>query len=539
MARKSRVFQRFDTSQYAPTEEILLKPIPIGGFKGMDKQSPLVNMDPEKLRLVRNTTVRYGAYKTRDGTSATGTVATNDLLYATDVILPDGSYYMVRWRVDGVDVWFDSDWHTIASTFVGGVNSPFALTGWIDRVVFTAGEGQKLFELTFNPMVVSEITDSPVGIIHLATFNGRVVGSKQEGGSVAWSVKNNHTDWTGLGSGEEDLLSAPGGKPDTQTAVVPVTDQVAFCVRSQSVWQMRETGDFDAPFEFSRLYTYIGSRWPMTVAAIPRGFIALGDSGQIWKVDTSGYQDVSDPIHDDLTSMDQATKRAACATYDLKFDEYRITRLDDASTTAQRVLRYSVTKGIWTEDVYPFPIKSIAYAQFTQSLTVDELTGIINDLHGTIDDLGSSGRSPGAIYAMQGSSRLVVRDDSLMNALALRDVNFAGARVASGFRMESGDVKAGDPIKRQEFVELICWYETEDTTTFSFDYSYDGGVIWNIASQVTVTATNGRARALKVQRTADREFLQFAVSAEASPDVKIVGFQAMMRDGARSVDTTP
>lgn len=541
MARKSRVMPRFDTSMYAPTEDVLLKPIPIGGFKGMDKQSPLISMDPEKLRLVRNMLVRYGAYKTRDGTELMGTIATSNLLYATDVILPDGTYYLVRWRVDGVDVYYDGAWHTIPSDFTGSENEPFAITGWINRVIFTAGNGRRLFELFFDTagISVSELGDSPTGIVHLATFNQRVVASRLEDGSVLWSVAKDHTDWSGLGSGEEDLLSAPGGKPDDQTAVVAVSDHLAYCVRSQSVWQIRDTGDFDAPFEFTRLYTYVGSRWPMTVTAIPNGFIAMGDAGQIWKVTSQGYMDVSEPIHDDLSSMDQATKRTCCATYDLKFDEYRLTRLDAASTTAQRILRYSVTKTIWTEDVYPFPVKSISYAQFAKILTADELMGTVDALVGSADDLGVGSRSPGAIYAASGASRLVIRDDSTKNAIGLRDVNYAGVRVASGFRMESGDIRVSDPIKRQEFAEMICYYETDDETTLDFDYSYDGGVVWNVASQQTVQATLGRPRPMKVQRTADRPFLQFAVSAEAAPNVRIIGFQAMMREGARTVDTTP
>lgn len=540
MARKSRVFQRWDVSQYSPTEDVLPRPVPIGGLVGMDTQSPLPSMDPAKLRLVRNLCIRYGAYQTRDGTDVVGEISGSELLYSTDVLLADGSYYLVRWRVDGVDVFINGAWvPATGPAWAGNKLAPFAMTGWGDSLLFTAGMGKKIFQLDLNPPVLTELTDSPVGIIHLTTFNGRVIASGGSNGEVSWSAKNNHTDWTGLGSGFEDLRSAPGGRPDSQTAVVPISDELAYCIRSQSIWQVGNTGDFDSPFAFTRLFTYVGSRWPSTVVATPQGVICMGDTGQIWFINSSGYKDIAFNIHNLTTSMEQGFKRLAMAAYDLKRNEYRLTRPDINSLTAQMVLRYSIEKDAWTEDVYPFPIRSIAYTQFVKKLTVDELTGSVNSLVGTMDDLGVGVRNPGTVYTMPGDGKYVVRDDSLKSSLALRDTNFAGARAASGFRIESGDVKVGDPIKRQEFIEMICWYEAATDVTLNFDYSYDGGVTWALASQKVAPATNGRPRAIKVQRTADREHLQFAVSTEATPDVKIISFQAVMREGARTVDTTP
>jgi len=540
MARHSRTNPRWDTSQYAPTEDVIPRPVVIGGFRGMNTTSPLVSMSPDQLRLVRNLGIRYDAYATRDGTDVIGTISPTELLYATDVFTTDGEYHLCRWRVDGVDVFIDGVWTAaVGDAWTGERFAPFALTGWGDLLLFTAGDGQKVFQLEFLPVpTLTELTDSPVGVLHLTTFNGRVIASVDDG-TIAWSVKNDHTDWTGLGSGFEDLRSAPGGKIDQQTAVVPITDETAYCIRTNSVWQMGNTGDFDAPFAFTRLFTYVGSRWPATVVQIPRGVICLGDAGQVWQIEGGQFIDIAEPIHDVVNTMMQAQKRLASAAYDLKFDEYRLIRPDENSLTAQKILRYSLSKKAWTEDVYPFPIRSISYTQFAKKLTIDELPGSIDSLLGSIDDLGVGVRNPGAVYAMARDSRWVVRDDSLKNNDANRDVNFAGARAASGFRVESGDIKVGDPIKRQEFVELLCWYEADTDVLLTFDYSYDGGVIWDIASEVLAPATDGRPRAVKVYRTADREHLQFAVSTEATPNVKLISFQAMLREAARTVDTTP
>lgn len=529
--------KRFDTSAFQPTEDMLLKPIPIGGLRGMNKMSPLPSMDPEFLRLVRNLNIRYGAYNSRDGTEVVGTVAGSELLYACDVLLPSGGFYIVRWRTNGVDVYSNGVWNVAGgAAFAGSRVAPFAITGWNDRVLFTAGIG-KVYELLFEPaFVVNELTESPVDVIHLATFNGRVMASLK-GTTVQWSAKFDHTDWDGLGSGFEDLLSAPGGRPDQQTAIIPVSDELAYCLRTASVWQVGNTGDFDSPFSFTRVWTHIGSKFVNTVAATKRGFVCVGDGGQVWNVSPEGVDDISPPVSSDF-DIELGYQRLMSGAYDVKYDEYRVTIPSVNMLTAQKVMRYSFMNKAWTEDVYPFPIKSIAYTQFAKVLSIDELTGTIDDLVGSIDDLGVGVRHPGCVYAMEGDAKFVARDDQERSSEDLRDVNFGGARVASGFRMESGDVKVTDPIKRQEFVEVICWYQSDKPVTLNFDYSYDGGATWNLASQVPCPATGDRPKPISIQRTADRPHLQFAVSTEASPSVRIISVQAMVREGARIVDAS-
>lgn len=538
MARHLRGQPRFDTSQFQPTEDMLAKPVPIGGLRGHDKMAPLPAMNPEMLRLARNINIRYGAYKTRDGTETIGAIAGFELLYATDVLLPSGDFFIVRFKTTGVDVFANGVWNpTVGDVFTGSKVAPFAITGWNDRILFTAGNGRKVFELVFSPsFTITELVESPVDVIHLATFNGRVMASIK-GTAVQWTVKNDHTDWDGLGSGFEDLLSAPGGRPDQQTAIIPVTDELAYCLRSASVWQVGNTGDFDSPFSFSRVATHIGSKFPNTVAATKRGFVCVGDGAQVWSVSPDGMMDIAAPVAVDF-DIELGAQRLMSGAYDVKFDEYRVTIPSSNMLTAQKVMRYSFPNQAWTEDIYPFPIKSIAYTQFSKMLSIDELTGTIDDLVGSIDDLGVSVRNPGCIYAMEGDGKYVVRDDIARSSEALRDVNFGGARVSSGFRMESGDIHVGDPIKRQEFIELICWYESDAPVVFSFDYSYDGGQTWDLASQVTAPATNGRPRPISINRTADRDHLQFAVSTEATPSLRMISFQAMIREGARIVDAS-
>lgn len=515
--------QRHDTSGFTPSEDMLLKPIHIGGPRGMDKQTALPLMSAESWRLVRNLVYRYSSLESRDGTSVVGTIAGTELLYAVDVTIPDTDQnFIVRFRTNAVEIWDGVAWQgTTGAVFSGDPDAPFAITGWNNKLLFTAGIG-RIFELSFTagfPLV--ELAESPLDVIHLATFNGRILASIK-GTTVQWSVKFDHTDWDGLGSGYEDLLSAPGGRPDKQTAIVPISDEAAYCVRSNSVWQMGNTGDFDSPFSFSQLFAGIGSKLPATVARIARGFIAVGDNGQVWQVTPEGYEDISFQVSDEF-KVPVVDQGRMSASFDFKFSEYRVVIPGENSLAAQKVMRYSILNKAWTEDVYPFPIRSIAYSQV---LTDDVVT------------LGAGVRYPGCIYAMADDARWVVKDDPAENDSLTRDVNYAGVRVGSGFRLESGDVKVGDPIYRQEFAELICWYESAQPVTLNFDYSYDGGVVWNLASQRIAPATAGRAKPINVERTADRDHMQFSLNSEAVPTFRMISFQAMMRQGGRSVDAS-
>lgn len=541
MARGNRSPTRFRLRDFQPADGSVAQSVAIGGFGGMDVMTPLPAIQRDRFRLLRNVALRYNTYQTREGTSVIGAIAASELVYAVDVLLPNGSFYIVRFMTTGVNVFANGAWAaTTGAAFTANRASPFAITGWNDRILFTAGIG-KIFELVFSPsFAITELADAPTNVIHLSTFNGRVVASIVDtvGSRVAWSIKDDHTDWTGLGSGFEDLLSAPGGRPDQQTAVVPITDEIAFCIRSSSIWQIGNTGDFDSPFSFTQLYAHVGSKLPQTVAATERGVICVGDAAQVWDISPDGGAvDVAAPVSDEF-KISFGAQRGMSATFDVKFHEYRVVIPTENSLTAQKVMRYSRSNKAWTQDIYPFPIKSIAYTQFTKKTSIDELIGPIDSLIGQINDLGVSVRNPGCLYTMTNDSRWVVRDDGSRSSEALRDVSFGGAPIASGFRVESGDVYVSDPLRRQEFIELICWYEADAAVVLSFDYSYDGGVTWNLASQLTAPATGGRAQPVSVNRVADRPHMQFAVSAEQTPNLRIVSLQAMMREGARIVDAS-
>lgn len=510
-------------AQYQPSEQDLLVPVSCFDFKGMDATSPLNLMQPGVARLIRNLSFRDGVYQARDGSSIIGLKAISDLVYALDVTLQNGTSYTLRFRTDGVDYIVGNNWVPIAGDpFAAGQASQFSFTGWGDTLI-VAGTG-KPTAISFDPAAITEIADAPGGIIHLATFGGRVIASLANG-RIQWSVKNSSTDWSGLGSGFEDLRSAPGGKPDGQTAIVPITDEIAYCIRTNSIWQMSQTGNFDAPFNFSRLAPHIGSSYPQSAVAVPGGVIFLSDV-QVWMVTPQGFREIGQPIKSFL-NVSATTLAKATATYDVLFGEYKL-------AIGSKVFRYNVAGGFWTQNSFEFPIRSISYTLYANSLTIDQLEGTIDNLVGTIDQLGVNRKDPGTIYAMDNSYRYVVRDDPQRNNEADRDVDSSGSVVPGGFRLETGDIFVNSNQKRKDVVELILSYESDAPVTLTFEYTYDGKT-WAFMTQKVAPATT-RPSYLKISRYADRPFFQFAVSTAATPNVKLIGFAAMVREGARIVD---
>src|SRR6266850_985495 len=254
MARQLRKDTRFNQAaiaQYQYDPKLYSNPVHPFGFKGHDKTSALSRIGEGYCRLVRNLMFRDGQYFTRDGVITFGDITTNPIVHAQEVILSSGSIYAVMFNTGGVYVLQNGVWSaTSGASWSTSDLRAFSLTGWGDSVIF-AEDTLGIFRLDFTGLYAKTRLTSLAGVKHLATFDGRIIASLAD--RVQWSVKNDETDWSGIGSGFEDLRSAMNGRPDGQTAVVPLSDDTALCIRTNSVWLMRTTGNFDAPFVFTLL----------------------------------------------------------------------------------------------------------------------------------------------------------------------------------------------------------------------------------------------------------------------------------------------
>ena len=175
------------------------------------------------------------------------------------------------------------------------------------------------------------------------------------------------------------------------------------------------------------------------------------------------------------------------------------------------------------------------YSYYAKNLSIDELVGPINAQLGAIDDLGVGDRKGGFIYAMGGDGRHVVKDDTEQNNAALRDVNQIGLAAAGGWRIETSNIAGATPLHRIGITEVQLEYVAETDFELVVEYSTDGGTTWSLYSTQTLIASD-RPYLASVARWIERESIQFAVSTEASPHVRLIGLYVDSQRGGRIQD---
>lgn len=527
-------FQLPDTLK--PTPKTFLVPP-----KGMDTASRLNMLGPDTCRLVQNLTIVDGSYKTRDATSIVGDTAGSPVIYAGEFLLSTGDSYMVRWtetRVEFLEagVWVPCNGVPVAGSSLYGL----ALTGWNDTIVFSTQIG-KLYVLTFLPTpTITELVNAPTGVYHLTTFANRIIATTKDG--LYWCISRDNTRWDPNdplfpGAGFEPLLSSPGGRVDGRTGVIPVTDEIAYVVRTSSIWQMSQTGNPDAPFAFSQIYNDVGGLYPMAICGIRRGMALLTQDDVVIVSPDQGVHPIGGKIRRSILGLSRVYLRNACMIYNPRENELRLSIPDEGSQASMKVYRYSIGNDAWTVDTYQFPIRSLSFTRYAQStMTVDQLLGTVDSLLGSVDDLGVTDRTVGAVYAMEGDSKRVARDDESRNNAALRDVDGAGLTIAAGWRYETGYAYAGGSIKKTHIVEIMVEYEAGGPATILFEESTDGGLTWSTFDSVPVVSTGGRAQILSVRKSIYREHVQLAVSTAATADMRVIAMHVFSAEGARIED---
>jgi hypothetical protein len=298
----------------------------------------------------------------------------------------------------------------------------------------------------------------------LSTFSGRVLASGAEGipTRIQWSVKKNSHDWTGIGSGFEDLLDTPGGQIDQQAGVWPLSEGLALIVRSNSIWQMTETGVVDVPFRFSRLYDNLGTRSPRSVDSFPGGIFLYG-TDDIYKIDDRSITPIGTRIKDQI-QLEAPDMAAIHGIYSPKTKEYLL------AAGPSTIYRYSLQDDGWSRSVYPFSIRSIEESVYhLGSLTIDELQGTIDGLVGTIDSLTGPPVS-GVLYfgTAEAPGRVMQQVDSIATDEAGQE----------SLELITGAVVAGDFLKNTLMNEVQLEYECSEQQTLTLESSIDGGNNW-------------------------------------------------------------
>mgnify|MGYP001604469518 CR=1 FL=1 len=272
---------------------------------------------------------------------------------------------------------------------------------------------------------------------------------------------------------------------DQLTGVYPVTDHLAFVVRSGSIWSMSETGNFDVPFQFSHSVP-IGSRFPLGVVRIPGGIIVPGDDA-VYEITTGGYKLISDDAADYILKGINAPRRV-CGV--LSSDSTRYALFTPNSVTSMLVHVCHRTLGNqWTTLEFPFPLLTMAPGRFESALLTDELVGLTDDLAGLTDNLGVTSQALGLMFVPdRADSYVITEDESQTDNPGGRDVNASGGRVGGGFSLQTGGISPASPLERVTVNDVQLLAKVGRQCNVDVAFSEDGNT-WEQEQTLTMSPT--------------------------------------------------
>jgi len=508
MARSitSRKVQNFLRQNLLPGQIVEAPMMFFHAPKGENHIKALTDLSPDESPFVQNLVFSPDSmYVTRPGVEGVGSNVSDPICGVVVFSSRTGSDYIIRVTGTGVDYWGGTAWYSLVGpTLSIAQDTTVEFTVWNDKLLFTDGS-TGLYSINLGDGTYSAIPGAAVGK-HITTFGGRVIVSyvvKDADPSlngtfttrIEWCAKNNNEDWLGLGSGYEDLLSSPGGTVDVQHGVIPVTDVEAFIIRASSIWVMNITGFVDTPFQFTYRFDQ-GTDAPGSIVRTPspRGQTSMRLFAQIIMLSTDdvvvvrpeGITPIGFPIRDQLLGSTLNTRKAI-AGFEPRNREYwiHVPPLANNNTTSV-VWKYRLDDGVWYHSLYPFKLERMAFKDILYAATFDELTGTIDSLAGSFDDLGIGARTPGPVLVCSNQNRVLREKEGV-----IEDVDSFGSPVGIPIEIQTGMILPASPLEDLTVIMLELLYEADQIITAIFEYSTNGGQTWQTYGQVDLPVTSG------------------------------------------------
>ncbi|KKM91687.1 hypothetical protein LCGC14_1226020 [marine sediment metagenome] len=274
------------------------------------------------------------------------------------------------------------------AVFTNGVEPLFAWGGPSDNTGFST--------LTQGPIArdVSLFNNRPIAWnIHELSSASRVVNR------VQWPVGGDPEDWTGIGSGFEDLVDMGGAG----TRVI-ATEQEIILFSTREVWRGRRIGG-EFIFQYSPLTRELGAPFAKAVLNTTQGIFWLGSDFNIWRY--IGGQ--ISPIGNDI----QRTLRDTAQNLDTAFFSYnaelqQLTLFYAATPTDRpnRAFTTHIKDGAWTPQRMSFAVsQAFAFGAPSSATTWGGLQGTLSNQSQSYDDmLGLLGTPNEALLTSNGTT---------------------------------------------------------------------------------------------------------------------------------------
>jgi hypothetical protein len=267
-----------------------------------------------------------------------------------------------------------SDWVSqqvdVSGALTGGVVSgpqqPIDHAQLFGQAFITSGQ-EDLIYYPSSGDVTLQLSTKPYGKT-IASFADRLLvgwvtdGSNETPERVAYSKRNNGTNWTHVSAGDFDLIQTPGGV----VKLLPLTEDVCVAYKETGIYNIRQTGRSIAPLVPDLIDPQTECVARMTVKRVmsPTGqfyHLFLGRTSinglNVYAYDGNTVQPVGNPIANDIEA--NAALRSleyAFAGVDEEAGNYWLFITEEGEAFPRHAWVMDLMSGAWTRAVLPYPV---------------------------------------------------------------------------------------------------------------------------------------------------------------------------------------
>ncbi len=391
------------------------------------------------------------------------------------------------------------------TSLTGTAYSSFARTDSAQVLgdLYLANSSKKVLRVRLDNLTFAEIVDANAPTAKFITsFAERLIAAyifDPASGvlpfGLRWSVNADPTDWTGLGSGRENLIQSPSDTGDEITGIFGFSNLMVI-LRERTIWHVTRQPFADAPFRFTAIITNQGCDMPHTAVQtsdeqgrLTGLLFADSRSNGIYQY-TPGQrpQRISRNIDDQLfTGL--TDPQLAKAAYDPENQEYHLGYPTDSANPEHlgsfRV--FSAQNGSFVTDDGPTCTTIGVVGDVGTPTMIDDLTGFIDGLSGTIDSLSGVLRLP----------PIVLKGDTSGQSIK-EDLDTAGSHTFTWESQNLGSVSLRRTVKL--FTMAMSATASGSTT---LEFSTDDGSTWTNIKTVSNPSSLSKL-GFKKQISADR-----------------------------------
>jgi hypothetical protein len=195
---------------------------------------------------------------------------------------------------------------------------------------------------------------------------------------VQWSVAGNPYDWTGIGSGFEDLLDMRG---QGTRMFVDGDDLVVFSAREVWVGRKRGAGD-PYRFQFDPLNRQVGLPYPRAAKQTPFGIFWFSDDLMVYRYQNRAIEPVGMAIQDTLR-RETINANVVFVGYNAQLRHLTLYYDVLGATSASRAFTYDIQSGTWWPQRFT---AGLVYGTFESPPYTASSTTVWGSLSGTFDD---------------------------------------------------------------------------------------------------------------------------------------------------------